>query len=157
HPEGAKDPVLERPHRGVHQGPARVDPLPMEVHRRSTFRIGPGAGVMEAGWQAPARQLQSSGQLRDLSQRGGQTIETVDWGKPPRPALFVDCPHERREGQLAGSVAHPIPESGPKAYAVRPGEGDGRDADVEVDRQGGGEVDEWKSQILGTSPTRRHG
>src|SRR5262249_20633514 len=48
----------------------------------------------------------------------------------------------------------PIPESGPKAYAVRPGEGDGRDADVEVDRQGGGDVDVWQSQIFSHRPTR---
>src|SRR5262245_23061011 len=110
---------------------------------------------MEAGWQAPARQLQSGGQLRDLSQPRGQTVETLDRGKPPRPALLVDCPHEPREGQLAGNVAHPIPQSGPKAYAVRPGEGDGRDADVEVHREGSGDVDEWQSQMFGHRPPRR--
>src|SRR5262249_25815028 len=121
---------------------------------RSSFRIGPGAGVMEAGWQAPARQLQSGGQLRDLSQPRGQTVETLDRGKPPRPALFVDCPHEPREGQLAGNVAHPIPEPGPKPNAVRPREGDGRDANVEVHREGGGDVDEGQPQIFGHRPTR---
>src|SRR5215470_5683577 len=52
-------------------------------------------------------------------------------------------------------VAHPIPESGPKAYAVRPGEGDGRDADVEVHRKRCGDVDEWQSQMFGHCPTRR--
>src|SRR5262249_47447765 len=154
HPEGAEDPVLERPHRGVHQGAAAVDPLPGEVHWQSSFRIGPGAGVMEAGWQAPARQLQSRGELRDLSRRGVQTIETVDRGKPPRPALFIDSPYEPREGHLAGSVAYPIPQSGPKACAVRPRKADGRGADVEVHREGGGDVDERQAQMFGHRPTR---
>src|SRR5262245_42206831 len=110
---------------------------------------------MEAGWQAPARQLQSGGQLRDLSQPRGQTVETLDRGKPPRPALLVDCPHDPREGQLAGIVAHPIPKSGPKPNAVRPREGDGRGADVEVYWEGGRDVDEWQSQMFGHCPTRR--
>src|SRR5262249_36865467 len=128
---------------------------PREVHRRSTFPIGPGASVMEARWQAPARQLQSSRQLRDLSQPREQIIETLDRLKPPRPALFVDCPDEPREGQLAGFVADTIPESGPKAYVVRPGEGDGRDANIEVHRESGGDAHKWQSQMFGHCPTRR--
>src|SRR5262249_22494850 len=63
HPEGPEYSVLERPHRGIYQRPALVDALPWKVDRRSAFRIGPGSGVMEAGWQAPARQLQSGRQL----------------------------------------------------------------------------------------------
>src|SRR5262249_28812502 len=128
-----------------------------KIHWRSSVRIGPGAGVMETRWQAPAWQLQSGGQLRDLSECGVQTIETVDRGKPPRPALFVDCLHEPPEGYLGGSVAYPIPKSdprGPKACAVRPGEADGRGANVEVHREGGGDVDEWQSQMFGHRPTR---
>ena len=38
---------------------------------------------------------------------------------------------------------------------MRPGESDGRDADVEVHREGGGNVDEWQSQMFGHRPTRR--
>src|SRR5262249_14287991 len=100
HPEGAKDADLDRPHQGVGQWAAAVDPLPGEVHWRSTFCIGPGAGVMEGGWQAPARQLQGGRKLRDLSQPREQIIKTLDGAKPPRSALFVDCAYEPREGQL---------------------------------------------------------
>ena len=67
HPEGPEDPVLERPHRGVHQGPARVDPLPREVHRRPPRRVRPGAGVVDMGRLA-TRQLEGGGQLRDLGE-----------------------------------------------------------------------------------------
>src|SRR5262249_12821331 len=103
---------------------------------------------MEAGWQVPARQLQSKGQLRDLSQRGVQTVETVNRGKPPRPALVIDCLNEPEEGDLRGSVAYPIPQSGPTACAVKPRKADGWGVDVEVDREGGGDIDEWQSQIF---------
>src|SRR5262245_58328505 len=40
------------------------------------------------------------------------------------------------------------------ACAVRPGESDGRDADVEVHREGGCDVDEWQSEMFGHRPTR---
>src|SRR5262249_53689912 len=36
-----------------------------------------------------------------------------------------------------------------------PGEGDGRDANVEIHWEGGGDVDEWQSQMFGHRPTRR--
>src|SRR5262245_59651963 len=47
-----------------------------------------------------------------------------------------------------------MPQSGPKHYAVSPGEGDGRHANVEVHREGGGDVDVWQSQMFGYRPTR---
>src|SRR5262249_17512668 len=110
---------------------------------------------MEAGRQAPARQLQSGRQLRALSQLREQTVESLDRGEPPRPALLVDRPHDPREDPRAGLVAHPIPESGPKSDAVGPREGDGRDAGVEVHREGGRNTDERQPQMFGHGPTRR--
>ena len=154
HPEGPEDPVLERPHRGVHQGPARVEAGPGEVHRRPPRRVRPGAGVVEVGRQAAARQLQGGGQLRDLGQPREQRVEVPGRGQPPGPALPVDRPQDPREDPLAGRVAHPVPEPGPDAGAVGPREVDGRDAGVEVDRQGGRHADERQAQVLGHGPAR---
>jgi hypothetical protein len=80
HPERPQDPVLECPHRRVHQGPIRVEARPGEVHRRPPRRVRPGASVVEVGRQAAARQLQGGGQLRHLSQSGEQRVEVPDRG-----------------------------------------------------------------------------
>src|SRR5262249_37520725 len=69
--------------------------------------------------------------------------------------MLVDCPHDPREGLLAGIVTHPIPKSGPEPKAVSPGEGNGGDAKVEVNWKGGRDFDEWQCQMFGHRPTRR--
>src|SRR5262249_26379549 len=59
-PEGLQDSVLERSHRGVREWSAGVEARPGEVHPSPRVRIGPRTGVVETGWQAPARQLEGS-------------------------------------------------------------------------------------------------
>ncbi len=51
-------------------------------------------------------------------------------------------------------VAHPVPEPGADAAAMGPREDDGRDAGVEVDRQGGRHADERQAQVFGHGPAR---
>src|SRR5262249_44264361 len=74
--------------------------------------------------------------------------------QPPDPALLVDRPPDPREDPLGDRVPEPVPEPGPDAGAVGPRQGDGRDAGVEVDRQGGCRADERQAPGLGHRPAR---
>ena len=81
-------------------------------------------------------------------------VEAPGRGQPPGPALPVDRPQDPREDPLEDAFPTRFRSRAPTPVAVGPREDDGRDAGVEVDRQGGRDADERQAQVFGHGPAR---
>ena len=149
-PRSGASPSRRMPGAGPGRGATRGSPPAPAPPRPSRGRCG-GSRV---GRRRPGSS-RAAGSCATWASPENMPLKPRAAAQPPGPALPVDRPQHPREDPLEGRVAHPVPEPGPDAAAMGPREVDGRDAGVEVDRQGGRHADERQAQVFGHGPARR--